>query len=110
MKDIWKKHKLLVICIPLVVLALIGAIIGVNRFNKLSLAKSYIEEGNRYLSELNYAQAIASYQQALKIDKRSEAANLGLAECYELNQYTDYAEAIYQTMLDNNPKQSMIMH
>lgn len=108
MKDIWKKHKLLVICIPLVVLALIGAIIGINRWNKLSLAKSYIEEGNRYLSELNYAQAIASYQQALKIDKRSEAANLGLAECYELNQYTDYAEAIYQTMLDNNPKNAEV--
>ena len=108
MKELWKKHKLLVICIPLVLLALIGAIIGINQMNRLKLAKSYIEEGNRYLSELNYAQAIASYQQALDIDKRNEDANLGLAECYELSQYTDYAEAIYQTMLDNNPKNAEV--
>lgn len=104
MKNFFKQHKLLVIVLPLV-LILCGALIaGVIYINRMRQARTYVEEGDRYLAELNYEQAIICYQQAVNIDERNRGANLGLAECYEVGGQNVYAESIYRSMLEHNPK------
>lgn len=61
---------------------------------------SYLETGNRYLSEMDYEQAIASYQAALKIDPKCVDAYIGLAEAYtalgELNMASETLRQGYE--------------
>ncbi len=104
MKNFIRQHKILAVCIPLIVLATIGILVGISQYNKSQDIKMFIEEGNRYLNDLDYEQAIASYQKALAIDEKHRGANLALGECYEVSGRTAYAEAIYETMIDNNKR------
>lgn len=104
MKNFFKQHKLLVIVLPLV-LILCGAVItGVIYIDRMRQARSYVEEGDRYLADLNYEQAIICYQQAINIDQNNRGANLGIAECYEVGGQNIYAESIYRSMLEHDPK------
>lgn len=51
--------------------------------------------GDRYLSELDFEQAVASYQAAIEIDPKCEEAYLGLAEVYiEQGEYEKAAEIL----------------
>lgn len=106
MKRLWKNHKLLVIGIPFVlaVAAALG-ILGFN-FSRGARVKSSIEEANRYLSELDYEQAIASYRQALDLDGGNYEANMGLAEAYDANDMSVYAENVYREMLEKDGAQA----
>lgn len=103
MKKLWQQHKILLICIPCI-LIITGAVIGVFAVRKNNQIHDYVEEGSRYLSVLDYERAIASYQQALDISPKNIQANFGLAECYEIAGKTTYAESVYQSVLDRSPK------
>ena len=103
MRKFLGQHKLLVIALPLTLLVCIAAFVGVMQWNRAREARSYVEEGDRYLADLNYEQAIICYQQALHIDEKHRGANLGIAECYEIGGQNVYAEAIYRAMLERNP-------
>lgn len=106
MGKLWKKHKLLVVGVPCVLVLMIGIFIGVLQYRKATEVRECIETGNQYLSELNYEQAIASYRQALDIDENNREANLGLAEAYDANNMYPYAEAVYASMLEKNDGQA----
>ena len=45
--------------------------------------KEQLDLGEKYLNELDYEQAIASYEMAIEIDPKSEDAYIGLATVYE---------------------------
>ncbi len=106
MKKLWKNHKLLVLGVPCVLAAavVIGALFF--HFRRSARVGEYIEDANRYLSELDYEQAIASYRQALDLDKGNREANLGLAEAYDASDRTAYAEDVYKDMLERDGGQA----
>ncbi|MBQ8509988.1 MAG: leucine-rich repeat domain-containing protein [Clostridia bacterium] len=106
MKNFIRQHKLLVICAAVVLALTVAVIVGITQYNKAREIRSLIEEGDRYLDDLNYEQAIASYQQALNIDEKHRDANLALANVYDQNGNTSYAEAIYEAMLERSPKEA----
>lgn len=103
MKNFIKQHKLLVAVLPLVLILCVGVILGVIHLDRMRQARALVEEGDRYLEDLNYEQAIICYQQAINIDEKNRGANLGIAECYEVGGQNVYAESIYRAMLDRDP-------
>lgn len=106
MKTLWKKHKFIVIAVPLAVIVTVVLILAVRQMQTRAEVRNNIEAGNRYLEELDYERAIASYQQALDIDPKNVEANLGLAEAYDSNQMYAYAEAVYKDMLEYDDGQA----
>ncbi len=105
MKKLWKKHKLLVIGIPCVLIVMIASFFGYLKYQKAKEVRACITTGNRYLSELDYEKAIVSYRQALDLDAKNKEANLGLAQAYDSNNMTTYAESVYKSMLEWNDSQ-----
>lgn len=108
MKKMWRKRKLLVIGIPTIAVVMAAVVVLFIYRNRTAEVRTSIEAGDHYLSELDYEQAIASYQQALKIDAKNREANLGLAEAYDANQMYVYAEDIYRSMLGDDDQQADI--
>ncbi len=106
MKKLWKNHKLLVIGIPCVLAAAVVVGILIFNYRRSVQVRACIDEANRYLSELDYEQAIASYRQALDIDEKNREANLGLAEAYDANNMSVYAENVYKSMLEQDSGQA----
>ena len=80
-----KKGSKWIIIVPAViaaaVLALILAFFLPAQTNAKKLEKQ-LKLGDKYLSELEYEQAVAAYQLALDIDPKSVEAYLGMAEAY----------------------------
>ncbi len=103
MKKFFRQHRLLCILLPVVLFLTVAVLIGVWQVNRAKQVRSFVEEGNRYLSDLNYDQASICYQQALDLDKYNKDASLGMAECYEVGGQDVYAENIYRTLLDRDP-------
>lgn len=104
MKDFIKKHKLLVICVPVIILICVISILGVMAYNRGQEIKSLIREGNRYLAGADYEQAIAVYRQTLRIDERNIEARMGMAECYRATGKTEYAVEEYYAVISEKPK------
>ncbi|MBP3542923.1 MAG: leucine-rich repeat domain-containing protein [Lachnospiraceae bacterium] len=100
MKQLWKRHKFLMLSVPIVLVIAFVGFIWYLQYKKNAEVSECIEAGNNYLSELKYEQAIAAYSQALEIDEKNWEANLGLAGAYEVNDMGVYAEAIYKNMLE----------
>lgn len=100
MKQLWKKHKFLVLSVPIVLIIALVTFMWYLQYKKNMEASACIDAGNKYLSDLKYEQAIAAYSQALEIDEKNWEANRGLAEAYEANDMGVYAEAIYKNMLE----------
>lgn len=102
-----KRNYALLAALLTVILAAVLAIVfhQVARSNEI---KSSIEMGDRYLSELNYEQAVVAYQTALNIDPKNTEAGLGLAEAYEFQQMYAYAEAVYRNMLEHDDTQAEV--
>ena len=79
-----KRTKLL-IAIVAVVIAMLTVVAIVMVSSNSSTAKKVKEQlslGDKYLSEIQYEQAIAAYELAIEIDPKCEEAYLGLAEVY----------------------------
>ena len=67
--------------------------------SKAAKAMEKVELGQKYLTELNYTEAVASFTEAIGLDPENISAYMGRAEAYVgLNQYddakTDYTTAI----------------
>ena len=56
-----------------------GAVFGRNKVDSVAIQ---LELGNRYMSELNYEQAIVTYEAILEIDPKCEEAYIAMAEAY----------------------------
>ncbi len=107
MRNLWKRHKVLLIGIPVVLLIVAGVVLWLvgSRNHRLNVS---LEEGNRCLEELDYNQAVVYYRQALEVDDSNRDANLGLAEAYQGLGQDSYAESVYQDMLEEDDSQAEI--
>lgn len=65
-----------------------------------SKANEKIELGQKYLTELNYTEAVAAFTEVIKIDPSNIEAYAGRAEAYKgLKQYEE-AKADYTTVIE----------
>ena len=79
-----KKTKLIIIVVAIVIaLATIAAVIFVPKKANARKVEEQLSLGTKYLTELNYEQAIVAYEAAIKIDPKCTDAYLGLAEADE---------------------------
>jgi hypothetical protein len=81
-KDNSKKRILIVSAIAIVVVILVVAAIVVNGSGSKNNLRDQLDLAEQYLSDLDYEQAIAAYEQALEIEPKCEEAYLGLADIY----------------------------
>ena len=73
--------------------------------SKAARAQEKIELGQKYLTELNYTEAVASFTEAIELDPENIPAYMGRAEAYiGLKQYDD-AKADYTTAIEKTEEQ-----
>lgn len=106
-QEIKKKKKwLLPVILGVAALVIIGAVIGVLIYFK-SVAqpkKEYaiqLDLGEKYLTDMDYENAVLSYKAAIEIDPKNEKAYLGIAKAY--NGWIDeaVAEGDYEQALEH---------
>ena len=73
--------------------------------SKAAKAQEKIDLGQKYLTELNYTEAVASFTEAIELDPENIPAYMGRAEAYiGLKQYDD-AKADYTTAIEKTEEQ-----
>ena len=73
--------------------------------SKATKAQEKIDLGQKYLTELNYTEAVASFTEAIELDPENIPAYMGRAEAYiGLKQYDD-AKADYTTAIEKTEEQ-----
>ena len=73
--------------------------------SKAARAQEKIDLGQKYLTELNYTEAVASFTEAIELDPENIPAYMGRAEAYiGLKQYDD-AKADYTTAIEKTEEQ-----
>ena len=77
------KGKMGIIIIAVIVMIVVGTVAVVLSNSPQRRLQKHVSLGERYLNELKYEQAIASFQAALVIDEKCEDAYLGLATAYK---------------------------
>jgi tetratricopeptide (TPR) repeat protein len=82
MKENSKRRILIVSAIAIVVVIIVVAAIVVNGSGSKNNLRDQLDLAEQYLSDLDYEQAIAAYEQALEIDPKCEEAYLALADIY----------------------------
>lgn len=93
---ITEKRKLL----QLVAAVLLAVMLLTTCASGASKAADKIELGQKYLTELNYTEAVAAFTEVIKIDPSNIEAYMGRAEAYKgLKQYDD-AKADYTTAIE----------
>lgn len=93
---ITEKRKLL----QLVAAVLLAVMLLTACASGASKAADKIELGQKYLTELNYTEAVAAFTEVIKIDPSNIEAYMGRAEAYKgLKQYDD-AKADYTTAIE----------
>ena len=80
--------------IALIVVLGIVSLLYVRAEQEKNHLSAQLELGNRYMSELNYEQAIATYEAIIKIDPRCVDAYIAIAEAYVAMGDIETAEAI----------------
>ena len=106
-----KKRGKLITLLCVIGVVVIGAIVGVviwlstNPFE--SPAAEALALGDKYLEELDYAHAVASFTKATEIDPNNKDAYLGLAQAYNGLQEYAQAEATYQQLLELDEKNTV---
>ena len=92
-----RKRKLWSQLIAVIVLA---AVLLTACGSKAAMAADKIELGQKYLTELNYTEAVAAFTEVIKIDPSNIEAYAGRAEAYKgLKQYEE-AKADYTTVIE----------
>lgn len=91
-----KKTKWIIIIVAiLVALATLAAVIFVPKSAKARKVEEQLSLGTKYLTELDYEQAIVAYEAAIKIDPKCTDAYLGLADVYEeMGEFDKAAEVL----------------
>lgn len=80
-----KKKTSIAVYIAIGTVLIVGIAVGIYFFvqgNDSKVLKNYLECGERYLLEIDYENAIASFEKAIEIDPKSVDAYLGLADAY----------------------------
>ena len=95
-----KRSSLRLLAVLLLALALFTACTS-----KAARAQEKIDLGQKYLTELNYTEAVASFTEAIELDPENIPAYMGRAEAYiGLKQYDD-AKADYTTAIEKTEEQ-----
>ena len=74
--------KFIFIAITIIVVGLIAVLVFVPKSAKAKKVEEQLDLGAKYLSELDYEQAIVAYEAVIKIDPKCEEAYLALADVY----------------------------
>ena len=83
MKNVFKSKKVIVVfAVILVVVAVIITAVISNGFSDEARAKRKVQSAEKYVTELNYEDAILAYEEAIKLDPRNMDTYLALAEAY----------------------------
>lgn len=69
-------------CLLVIIIALLG-VYFIKQGSNDAKYREYVDKGEKYLADLEYDDAIASFKFALKLNDEDEAAYIGLAEAYE---------------------------
>ena len=77
----FKKRLILILSIVVVACTIIVCVFIATGSDQRRL-DSLLDTGNKYLSELDYEQAIVAYEAAIAIDSKCEEAYIGLADAY----------------------------
>lgn len=104
-----KNRKPLILAISAVALILVLFIfIFIVRSNSPSSRfQEQLELGNRYLSEMNYEQAVAAFEAAIEIDPKNVEAYKGLIDAYAGQGNSDGILKAYEIASENLDEQSM---
>ena len=97
MKSVFKSKKVIIVfaIILLVVAVIITAIIS-NGFSDEARAKRKIKSAEKYVTELNYEDAILAYEEAIKLDPRNMDTYLALAEVYVTREEPEQAIVVLE--------------
>ena len=98
------KKRIIIIAVIVVIIA-IAAIVILGQVRKQKEIKEGVEIGNRYLSQLNYEEAIACFKQVLEIDPKNREVNHLLADAYIGKEEYVYAENIYLDLIKEDKKE-----
>lgn len=91
-----------IVCLILCVLAI--SFVALGGVDKIKVAR-LCSLGDRYLSELEYEQAIVAYEAAIEIDPKAEKAYIGLADAYiGLGDYESALEALESGIEETNSR------
>lgn len=94
-----KKPVLIVVISVIVVIAVVAAIMLIPRAASADKLTEQLNLGEKYLSELNYEQAVIAYTEAIAIDPKNPDAYIGLAEAYlAQGEYDDALDILEQAM------------
>lgn len=80
-----KEHKKILIAIMVAVIAVVATVvIGIvaSRGGDSAKLQKLLDAGQKYLTEMNYEQAIAVYKEAIALEPKNVDAYLGMAEAY----------------------------
>lgn len=104
MNKVNKRQKQVVFIVAVITVMMVSGILVWGNLKKTKEVEHSVEIGNRFLSELNYDEAIACFQEVLEIDPKNSEASFALAEAYQGKGLFVYAENIYQKFLDDDEK------
>ena len=90
-----------------IVFAAIATVIFVKSNSSSSPLQEQLDLGNRYLSELNYRQAVACFEAAIEIDPKEVDAYTGLAEAYIGLEDVDAVISVCERAADNLSKSEL---
>ena len=94
MKNSTKKGKKIFLLFFLIILiAAICAVVYILFGNREEQVQENLELGQKYLSEMDYEEAIVAYNKVINLDKKNQEAYTSLGELYLLTE--EYASAIH---------------
>ncbi|MGN0706792.1 MAG: tetratricopeptide repeat protein, partial [Faecalibacterium sp.] len=73
--------------------------------SKAAKALEKVELGQKYLTELNYTEAIASFTEAINLDPENIPAYMGRAQAYRGTEQYAEAKADYTTVIEKTAEQ-----
>lgn len=94
------KLFILIAAIAIVVLTIGAVILFTSKGGTAKKVEKQLSLGAKYLSELDYEQAVAAYELAIEIDPKSVDAYLGVAEVYIVMGEYDKAEEVLEDAKD----------
>ena len=100
-----KKTVILVSAVVMIVVAAVAAGILIYSNSPSRRLQQQLDLGARYLSELEYEQAISAYEAALTIDPKSTDAYIGLLAVYDRSGDTDGVRETYARAAAALPEQ-----
>lgn len=94
------REKTKVLSLIMIVVVLLAACTS-----KAAKALEKVELGQRYLTELNYTEAVASFTEAIGLDPENIPAYMGRAQAYAALEQYDDAKTDYTTVIEKTAEQ-----